>query len=372
MKKFFYIFLALILIVWVIYFVLSLSLKPFLLSQLNQALKTRVEAKSVSLSFPFNLEFGRLIIFDKGNQNKILSAEKAKIGLNPFSFLSQRILLNHFILINPVIMLEKSTDGSLNISDLFNQAPAPSPRAKGAKTLLLLRAEIKNGEIEFLDKTIYPSALTRIKNLNLKIAKVSFPPVSAAANFRISFDLVNLANEVKGRWQTRGWVNVIKKDMSAEAQIKNLDITYFMPYYKSGFSSVEKGILNFTGDIDSKSNNLTAACRLEVNELSFVKGNQPATDLFGVSVSDLARYLKNSDGKIIMNFTLRGTMDKPQEMLSQATGIVVNYLLQKAVKSQMERLLELGEKTGQEAGKAKDSAGQKIDDIKKVFEGIFK
>ncbi len=372
MKKIFYIFLALILIVWVIYFILSLSLKPFLLSQLSQALKTKVEAKSVSLSFPLNLEFGGLHIFNQDKDAELLRAENLEIGLNPFSFLSRRILLNHFILINPVFKLEKNTDGSLNISDFLKPAPGQKPAGKKNKSLLALRIEIKNGQVEFLDKTVPGGFTTKIDNLNLKIAKVYLPITSAKSNFNISFDLINPAGQVKGQSAAHGWINVIKKDMLAKMEIRNFDLTYFMPYYKSGFSSVEKGVLNFHSEVSAENNDLTATCKLEVNYLSFVAGSQAASTLFGLSVADLAEYLKDSQGKITMNFTLRGKMDKPQELLSQAGGVVINQTLKKLIKSQMERMLEFGEKTTSNAGSTKDKTQEKLQDIKKVLEGIFK
>ena len=372
-KKLLYIFISAIVIIVVLYYTASLGFKPFLLKQLSQALKRRVEAKSVSLSFPLNLQFKNLRIFNKGEKDMLLTAEGLDIGVNPFSLFSQRLLLNHIVLISPNLKIEKNTEGILNIEDLLNPEVVPVPGPKKKKAAVLLRAEIKKGEIELQDKTVSPLPFTaKIAALNLKVAKVYFPPASAKSNFSLSFNLVNLAGQIRGSARAQGWINIIKKDMLADLEIKNIDIAYFKPYYKSGFSTIENGLLNFASSPDSKNNNLTAPCRLEISNLSFAAGSEASSELLGVSVADLVDYLKDSRGKISMGFTLRGKMDKPQELISQTSNVVIKATLQKLVNSQLQRLLEFGEKTSEGVGTTTGKTKEKLEDIRKVLEGIFK
>lgn len=371
-KRLFYISVVLIILMAVIYFIASVALKPFLLKQLSQGLGRKVETKSASISFPLNLELKDLRIFNKNAEGELLTAKNLKAGVNPFSFFTKKILLNHFILINPRIKLEKNVDGSLNISDLVSPKPTQPSAAKSNKSLLVLKIEVKNGQVDFVDKTIQPLALTtKIDNLNLKITKASFPLASTAANFNTSFDLINLAGQMKGSFVSQGWVNIAQKDISADLKIKDFDVTYFKPYYKGGFSSIDNGILSFNSDISSKNNDLTAVCKLEINYLSFIQGSQAASTLFGVSVTDLVEHLKDTDGKITMNFTLRGKMDEPQKLLTQATNVVIKSTLQKLVSSQLQRLIEFGEKTTEGAGTVTGKTQEKLEDIKKVLEGII-
>lgn len=372
-KKIIFIFVILIITLTLAYFAASLALKPVLLKQLNKAVNRRVEVKVVSLSFPLNLKFEEVRIFNKGGSGNdlLLSAEDVRIGVNPFSLFGPRVLLSHIILTKPELKIEKNSEGDLNVDDFL--APAQEPKAKKAKTLLILKAEIKKGQIQFLDKTVLPQPLTsKIDHLNLRLAKVSFPPTTAKTNFRLSFDLINLANQIKGTFHTQGWINMVKKDMLADLEIKNFDLIYFKPYYKSGFSYLESGVLDFSSDLDSKDNNLMAICRLEARYLSFGEPSQAASKLLDVSVRDLVEYLKDSQGKIVMNFTLRGKMDKPQELISQAADVVIKSTLQKLVYSQLERFLEFGHKAANGAGTATDKTKEKLEDIRKVLEGIFK
>jgi uncharacterized protein involved in outer membrane biogenesis len=368
-RKFIYLFLALLILLSVIYLVASLTLKPFLLKELSRGLNNRrVEARAVSVSFPLNFEFKDLRLFNKEEERMLLTVEDLKIGLNPFSFFTQTTLLNYILLSKPDLKLEKSSSGELNISDLLT--PSQKPKAKSKRQLLILRIEIKKGEIELLDHTAVSQPFTtKIDNLNLRIAKVYFPPTSAKTNFNLSFDLVNLAGQIRGSAETQGWVNIIKKDMSADLEIKNFDLTYFKPYYKSGFSSIQSGVLSFDSNLNSKDNDLAARCKLEVNSLTFAQENESSSDVFGVSVTNLIDYLKDSQGKISMTFTLHGKMDKPQELISRMSGVVIKSSLQKLVYSQMEKLFQ---KTTEQANGVTSKTQEKLEDIRKVLKGIFK
>lgn len=369
-KKLFYILLILTIIASVIYFAASLALKPFLLKELSKGLNgRRVEAKAVSVSFPLSLNFKNLRVFNKKeDKGLLLTAENLNIGINPFSLFNRRILLDQVVLIKPDIKTEKDSSADLNIADLL--APSKEAKPRDRKTVLIFRIEIKNGRLEFLDNTVLPRAFNgKIDNINLKIAKVHFPLTSAKTNFSLSFNLVSLANQIKGRAKTEGWINIVKKDMLADLEIENVDIVYFKPYYKKGFSYIENGILSFSSSLDSKDNDITAVCRLEASSLSFAKEVEETSNILGISLGDMIEYLKDSRGKINFSFSLRGKMDKPDELISKGANVVIKSSLQKMVYSQLQKLLQ---KTGEGTVNAPGKAQEKLEDIRKILEGVFK
>ena len=192
--------------------------KKIIVSQIERNLKTKVSLGDISLSLPFTINLTDL---ELGN---LLKADRISVSPSILSLFTGKIILSGLTIINPLISLEHSPDGSLNLPKLELKGKQPP--------ILLTGLVIKNGKLVFIDKKISAEGHRIIADkINGRIYKVMFPPISQNIKFELFASFVHPDGRALGDASALGWIDFGPKDMDANLQIKDLDITYFAPYY---------------------------------------------------------------------------------------------------------------------------------------------
>lgn len=332
--------------------------------QIEQNLKMRASLSGISLSMPFSVHLSNLKIGD------LFSAEKISATPSIPALLAGKVVLSGLTLINPVINIEQSSDGSLNLPKFEQNGKQPP--------FYLTGLVIKNGKIKFSDKKIIPEGFEfAVDKINARVSKVMFPVLSLNTKFKVSAVFSSPEGKILGSANTDGWIDFGPKNMDALFQLKDLDVTYFQPYF-GDFISGKKLLsakVNFTSDLTSRDNNLTIASNFRISNLSYAQeapketegppkeGEAPQeTKIEDIDiVGNTMDLFTDKNGNLNLDFSINTKMDNPTISIAELKKKILQSALKNLATQNPETLFEKVNKNIEQ-----------FKDIGKEFQKIFK
>lgn len=310
-KFIFFIIVAVVLILVTLNLILSLFANKLIAGQLEKSLNVPVSLKRASIAPPL------LINLDSLNIGDLFSSERISVSPNILGLLSGRVVLNSITLVNPVLTLEQSRLGKLNIPE--------ASKDKNPPALYIMRLLVKDGQFVFIDKKADPKGFQVIlSSINMDISKVMLPITSLKANFKITADVLKDLESKIGEISLLGWVDFGPKDMDATLTLKDLDASYFYPYYGDFLSERKINFvkLNLKVKAEGKDNDLNISTNLRLSDLVYEEDKEDSSDLLRLDFAKKALdFFADKDGNIILDFYIKTKLDKPdisQEGLKKA------------------------------------------------------
>jgi hypothetical protein len=197
---------------------------------------------------------------------------------------------------------------------------APAPRKKSAPLRLVIkRLQVRDGRINFIDHTVGPQGITiTVKDISFDLSDLYLVPRSAVVRFNFRGRLPWKEGQEEGSVLAEGWLNLVKKDMDATVKIEKIDGVYLYPYYSTWVdldkARIENAKLNFTSYIHGVNNNITADCHLELTDIvrrpKEPEEGEDKAEKIATAVLDIFRAM--NQGKIVLDFTIRTKMDRPE------------------------------------------------------------
>jgi len=355
MKKGLKIILCIVLVLIAGYTFAQFKLRAVLTRELSKNLKRQVYIGKVGLELPLHAYIKNFIIFEPLQAgkplNKFVQVDKVQVSPSILPFFRGKVLLRAVYLVRPVINIAKLDAGRFNFSDMAAQAAPKTGESEIKKQapVLLLKLRIKDGQINFVDQTIPECAIRlNLKDINFYITKLAFPIARILTRYDLKAKLQEDGLTDMASISSSGWLDFSKKDMQAEFSLNNLGLGYLQPYYKKAVSGkIESGLLNFHSNLVSQSNDLTAKCKLEVENLKISSGGTSGSAIFGVTTDSLIETLKDSRDKLSLDFELKTKFDQPRIDFAQLGNSVLGKSLEKAVLKTPRFILNIGEKTGE-------------------------
>jgi len=308
--------------------------RNLIIRQLQNLTQKKVTLGDFAISAPLDIRIKNLNIEGTAKVDSIL------ISPSLASLLFGRLALNRLEIIKPELTYERfpaeaaaasqkaeehiapDTPASLPQTSPSLKPPQP-PQVKPGNNrhlpLVLKQVEIKDGKINFIDHTVGPAGITiTLKDINFDLSDLYLIPRSAIANFQLKGKIPWKEGREEGSIEAEGWINPFKRDMQAKVQVRDIDGVYLYPYYSAWVdlekARIESAKLNFTSDLQGLHNNLTADCHLELTDI--VRKPRPpeeeaekAEKITDV-VLDIFRTM--NQGKIVLDFTIRTKMDRPE------------------------------------------------------------
>lgn len=239
---------------------------------------------------------------------------------------------------------------------------------KVVQPLIIKDMKVINGAVDYLDrKTPVTPVLTKIRSINIDLSDLSVP-------FSDSFSQYTLRAAIPGSNGTgnlasNGRIKFKTKDMICKTILRDLDITGFKPYYaKESPVNVTRGFLDITIDVNITSQRIHAPGTAVLKNLDFAGGSGVGNKFMGVPLSIVVSFLKESDGRIPIQFVLEGNLNNPKfnlkEHFIQKFSIAVAEKLGFSLKGIAESILGIGS-TG--AGQT----GTSLKDIGEGLKGLF-
>jgi len=262
MKKKFkvlFLILAIFLVLFVIAGILVGAYAPKIVEdQIRQNLKVKASLGKISLSLPFTITLEKLEI---GN---LASIKRVSFSPNLISLLFGKVVIHGLTITEPVINLEQDANGKLNLPVLEQKGKPPA--------IYLASLKVRNGKIIFTDRKVSePGYQLLVDKLNISVSKVLLPVTSLAANFKISARLSNPSLKPFGSIAFSGWLDLPAKNMDAELEVKDMDITNFSPYYGNFISNKKllSAKLNLLSTFKAKNNDLRIITDFDLSDLVY-------------------------------------------------------------------------------------------------------
>jgi len=292
---------AVLLVIFLVVSVLTAIYAPRIVEQqIEQNLKLKTSLRKISLSPPFTITLEGLEI---GN---LASIKKISLSPNLIGLLFGKIVIHGLNVVEPVINLEQSADGKLNLPVLEQKGKPPA--------VYLTSLRVENGKIIFTDRKITAEGFQLIVDkLNVKVSKVALPITSLAANFEISAELVNAGGKAFGNIVFGGWLDYLAKNMDAQLEVKDLDVVNFSPYYGNFISNkkLARAILDLNSTFKAKNNALEIITDFNLSKIVYEKteeqGQQPELNL----MQDALDFFTDADGNLKLEFKIDTALDKP-------------------------------------------------------------
>ncbi len=297
-KVLFFIVIILLVIFMVASILVSFYAPKIVENQIQQNLKVKVRLNKVSLSLPFTITLEKLEI---GN---LASIKKISLSPNLVALLFGKIVIHGLNIIEPVINLEQSADGKLNLPVLEQKGNPPA--------IYVTSFNLRDGKIIFTDKKITPGGFQVIVNkLNIKVSKVVLPITSLAANFRITAQLLSFQGTPFGDIVFSGWLDYLAKDMDAELEVKDLDVTNFSVYYGNFISNrkLSSAKLDLISTFKAKHNALQIVSKLNLSHLVYAQAQEQQLDLD--LMKNALDLFTDSEGNLGLEFDIDTLLDNP-------------------------------------------------------------
>jgi uncharacterized protein involved in outer membrane biogenesis len=302
MKKRFKVIIWIFAVLLMIFFVASILVSVYapriVEQQIEQNLKLKTSLGKISLSLPFTITLEKLEI---GNLASI-----RKISLSPdlVALLFGKIVIHGLTIDKPVINLEQSAEGKLNL---------PVLEQKGKPLAIYLTSfNLRDGKIIFTDKKIVSDGFQVIINkLNIKVAKVALPITSLATNFSVSAQLLSSGGKSFGDIEFHGWLDYLAKNLDAELEVKELDITKFSVYYGNFISNrkLSSARLDLVSTFKAKNNALQIVTKLNLSHLVYAQAQEQQLNLD--LMKNALDLFTDSDGNLALEFDIDTLLDNP-------------------------------------------------------------
>jgi hypothetical protein len=266
--------------------------------QIQQNLKLKSHLGKISLSLPFTITLEKLEI---GN---LASIKRISLSPNLVALLFGKIVIHGLNIIEPVINLEQSADGKLNLPVLEQKGKPPE--------IYLTSFKLRDGKIIFTDRKVSPEGFQAVvSRLNIKVAKVALPITSLATNFSISAQLSGHQAEAFGKVTFSGWLDYPAGDLDAELEVKDLDVTKFSVYYGNFISNrkLTSAKLGFVSTFKAKNNALRIVTKFNLSNLVYAQTQeQPLRLDFMGNALDL---FTDAKGNLSLGFDIDTRLDNP-------------------------------------------------------------
>ncbi len=316
--------------------------KDLLTRKLEELTRRKVTIAGLTTSFPLNILIKDLEIKD------ILKIDDvyASVGIIDFSRRSPGLAL--LKLDHPQLTLERKAPASESpvapaASMETNLAPKPEakpadPAPEAAQPFVLPafyidRFIVNDGTFTFVDKLAQNREISiKAKDLNIKVDNLNLSlGGSRITYFELKGNMPWREGSAEGKISLEGWVNLIKKDMRASVKIQDIDAIYFYPYYSAWVdlekTRIERAKLNFTSDMDALNNDLVAQCHLELTDIVFKaappQAEEKKAEKIAAAILDVFKALNQ---KVVLNFTIRTKMTRPEFGFGNIKGAVVDKL----------------------------------------------
>lgn len=310
------------------------------ITKLQDTFKQKVKIGSLTTAFPTTIDVKDIEV------EGLFRIDKVTASGGLFDIFRKSFRLSTLKIIHPIVTIEKGLiqaplkDYSIPLlipsfipadldlqkkSDNKVTTPNLNPMDISKGRFLFPRFYINNliisdGIFNFVDRSVGGSGISiKIEHLNIKVENLNFAsPHSEITSFQIEGKIPWEKGQEEGKIEAEGWLNLFKKDIQATLKIEGIDGIALYPYYSNWVdlekARIEKAKLNFTSDIHGLNNDVTAACHLELAEVvrrprSEGESQEKAEKITDV-VLDIFKAL--NQGKIILDFTIKTKMDRPE------------------------------------------------------------
>ena len=295
--------------------------------QIQQNLKLKVSLGKISLSLPFTITLEKLEI------GELSSIKNISLSPNLVALLFGKIVIHGLNIVEPVINLEQSADGKLNLPVFEQKGKSPE--------IYLTSLNLRDGKIIFTDKKVVPEGFQVIVNkLNIKVAKVALPITSLATNFNVSAELLSSPGRSFGKITFSGWLDYLAKDLDAQLEVRDLDVTKFSVYYGNFISNrkLSSARLDLVSTFKAKNNALQIVTNFNLSNLVYAQAQEQQLDLD--LMKNALDLFTDPQGNLRLEFEIDTLLDNPVISQEKIKSIILKAAMKNLSNQSPQQLMD--------------------------------
>jgi len=231
------IILGIVSIIYLSKAVLPSKIKTELIKTLEDRLERKIELQEIKFNLFKGIQLENLVIYDnpKYSKNPLLNIKRASGNISLLSIILQRKFIVTSININTAeLQMIRLGKNLWNFSDLIKQK---SKDDRKGFPFIIYKINVLNTKVFFEDRTLSPLLSETIEDLNLKI------------NLSLDLDVkFNLEAKIKNKERhcqlySDGIYSIKNEKLSAQIKIKDLLLSEYYPYFKTGPLQIKGGKL---------------------------------------------------------------------------------------------------------------------------------
>ena len=236
--------------------VLQKRVKTLVINEIESSTGKKCAIRSINFNIFKGVVIRDLIVSD--NNIAIFNSKEVSCSFLVLPLLKKEVIISSLRFRSPEIFLQRRNDNSVSMIDLI------SKNKTGGTTLKLLvsRISLRGGSINFRDDTLVPPFTKKINNLN---ANIYF---SVPAKVRFNFEF-GLQDDAAAKINASGEYQILKKELKADVDIKDLSPAQLSPYYSKSNFSILEGTCDATMNLVFKNDCLAAGLRGQMKGLVF-------------------------------------------------------------------------------------------------------
>jgi len=300
--------------------------KALLAKKLEDALGREVSIGYLGLKMPLALEIEDLEVKGLANLDYLYASTDL------FGLLRGKIVLNRVKVLRPKVNWEAGSFSETSVQDKPKDVKAdkvmlqareilsePDSEVRNYPDIIIKYLSIEDGTVNFTDQAVSQSGFqVTLKEVFVDVDNLCLLPKSEITNFQLRAKIPWQEDAGEGIVYSSGWINLHRKDMQARLEIDGIDGIYLYPYYAKWVdlesSRIEQANLNFISDIQGKSNELVAKCRIELTDIKFRPRppEEPEHKAEKIATVILGMFRALNQGRVVLSFTVRTNMDNPE------------------------------------------------------------
>jgi len=289
--------------------------KALIIKQLTDITHKKVSIGYFDIAPPLSIEMKNLDI------EGMAKVEAISISPSILGFITGNLALNNIRIIKPQFTYEKTLPKTAEspTASAGNAISAAQPPKIGRLRMIIKKINIKDGRLELLDRTIGENGMKiTVKDIYFDLDNLYLLPRSVITNFELKAKVPWQDSGEEGKIEAEGWLNLFKKDMQATLKIEDIDGVALYPYYSKWVdlekARIQKAKLNFSSEIQGLNNNVTANCHLELTDIVRRPLETEESEQKAARIADAVMEIFKAlnQGKIVLNFTIKTKMDRPE------------------------------------------------------------
>ncbi|MFH1678238.1 MAG: DUF748 domain-containing protein [Candidatus Omnitrophota bacterium] len=322
------------------YIFVAVKGQALLVKKLEGAFKKEVNIGCVGLKLPLSLKIKDLNIDELANIDYVI------IFPSLLGLIKGEFIFNKVNLINPEISWERrlpadeaGKEDGVNIAKALDQTKEALNSSvlkiedKLPPQVIIRYLSVRGGILKFTDRTAPdPGVEITVKEISLNLTNLYLFPESVMTNFQVNAKIPWKEGIQEGRVAASGWLDLYKKDIQATLELEGIDGVSLYPYYYKWVdlenARIEEASLNFISNIQGENNDVLAQCQLELTDIKFRPRppDQPEHKAEKITTAVLGIFRAIHQGRVLLNFTIRTKMDKPEfkfESISSAVDAAI-------------------------------------------------
>jgi len=237
-----------------------------------------------SLTVTGNVSLKNIVVNDQQNK-PLFRLPLLSISIAPSRPIEKFIHLSKLSIQSPGLEIQRDGKGTLNIQTLFPETGEKKPAPKKVEdstpfSLDIDEIQLTGGKISFSDLTPSEPVITTVKNLDLRVEKIS-----TAKNSKGKLSLSLLLNK-KGTISTTGSIGIDPISAELKMDLKGIEIDAFQSYFADKVKiTVTSGAFSTTGNLSLGS---TGNQELKIN----YRGNAALSNFSSIDKANAEDFLK--------------------------------------------------------------------------------